>query len=89
MLPRSRYPPAGPVCPQSNHRVESNDGTSSGFPQFHTTGHEQSTLATWLDEAGYQTALVSKYFNAYPEGLVPPEGFDFPGRRYRPPGWDA
>jgi N-acetylglucosamine-6-sulfatase len=72
-----------------NHLVKSNDGTTGGFPQFHTTRHEQSTLATWLDEAGYRTALIGKYFNAYPEGLVAPEGFDFPGRRYQPPGWDA
>jgi N-acetylglucosamine-6-sulfatase len=71
-----------------NHLVKSNDGTSGGFPQFHTTGHENSTLATWLNKKGYRTALVGKYFNAYPEGLVPPEGFDFPGRHYQPPGWD-
>ena len=71
-----------------NHGVRSNDGTSGGFPQFFTTGNEASTLATWLQGAGYRTALIGKYFNAYPEGLVPPGGFSFPGERHVPPGWD-
>jgi len=71
-----------------NHLVKSNDGTSGGFPQFHVTGDEKSTLATWLHNEGYRTSLIGKYFNAYPEGLVPPEGFDFPARDYVPPGWD-
>lgn len=71
-----------------NHLVKSNDGISGGFPQFYAVGNEASTLATWLQDAGYRTALVGKYFNAYPESLVPPAGFDSPGRRYVPPGWD-
>ncbi|MBA3266481.1 MAG: sulfatase [Nocardioidaceae bacterium] len=39
---------------------------------------ETNTIATWLNNAGYRTALVGKYFNAYPFG----EGL------YTPPGWD-
>jgi N-acetylglucosamine-6-sulfatase len=39
---------------------------------------ESSTLATWLHEAGYRTALVGKYLNRYPFGRLP----------YVPPGWD-
>ena len=70
-----------------NHGVKSNDGVNGGFPKFYDVGIESSTLATWLQDGGYRTALVGKYFNAYPEGLVPPGGFDSPGRRYVPPGW--
>ncbi len=71
-----------------NHSVRSNDGTSGGFPNFFTSGAETLTLATSLKNNGYHTALVGKYFNAYPEGKVPPEGFSSPGKRYIPPGWD-
>src|SRR5689334_4754658 len=38
----------------------------------------QSTLATWLHGAGYQTALVGKYINA----------FSTWGHHSIPPGWD-
>ena len=37
-----------------------------------------STLATWLDDAGYRTGLVGKYLNRYPFGRPP----------FIPPGWD-
>ncbi len=40
---------------------------------------ESSTLATWLHDAGYRTALVGKYLNGYPFGDVP----------YVPRGWDV
>lgn len=70
-----------------NHGVRSNDGLSGGFPEFFSSGAESSTLATWLQGGGYRTALIGKYFNAYPEGLVPPAGFVSPGERYVPPGW--
>jgi N-acetylglucosamine-6-sulfatase len=39
---------------------------------------ESSTLATWLDEAGYQTAFIGKYLNGYPWDRGP----------YVPAGWD-
>ena len=42
-----------------------------GFRAF----DDRSTVATWLDEAGYRTAMLGKYFNGY-EGP------------YVPPGWD-
>lgn len=52
---------------------------SSGFPDFHLSGGEASTVAVWLKRAGYRTALMGKYLNGYPlEGH--PE--------YIPPGWD-
>jgi len=39
---------------------------------------ESRTLATWLQGAGYRTALVGKYLNGYPFGRLP----------YVPAGWD-
>jgi len=39
---------------------------------------ESSTVATWLDDAGYQTAFIGKYLNGYPWDRGP----------YVPAGWD-
>jgi N-acetylglucosamine-6-sulfatase len=38
-----------------------------GFEKFRDLGHESSTLATWLQGAGYQTAMFGKYLNGYLE----------------------
>lgn len=37
-----------------------------------------STVATWLNDAGYTTALIGKYLNGYPFGraATPPPGWD-------------
>ena len=43
-----------------------------GFDAF----DDDSTVATWLDDAGYRTALMGKYFNQYNDAY------------YVPPGWD-
>jgi N-acetylglucosamine-6-sulfatase len=64
-----------------NHGIVSNSPPEGGFTGFHEKGHENSTVATWLHDAGYRTALLGKYLNRYPEGAG--EG---PG--YVPPGWD-
>jgi arylsulfatase A-like enzyme len=53
--------------------VYSNGGTYGGFHSF----EDASTLATWLDDVGYRTGLVGKYFNGYADGS------------YIPPGWDT
>jgi arylsulfatase A-like enzyme len=50
---------------------------------FLKDGLEKSTVATWLDNAGYRTALVGKYINGYAESLN--ESGDY---RHVPPGWD-
>lgn len=48
---------------------------TGGWPVFHEAGLEDRTIAVWLKEAGYRTALVGKYLNGYddsPAGYVPP-----------------
>jgi arylsulfatase A-like enzyme len=40
---------------------------------------DSSTLATWLDAAGYRTGLFGKYLDGYQHGAV---------TGYVPPGWD-
>jgi N-acetylglucosamine-6-sulfatase len=55
-----------------HHGVKSN----SGGKRF----NDSSTVATWLDQAGYETALVGKYLNDYPFSDRPDN--------YIPPGWD-
>ena len=59
-----------------NHEVWEN---ARGFPTFKRLGHEGSTIATWLGEEGYETALLGKYLNAYDWKKDP---------RHVPPGWD-
>jgi arylsulfatase A-like enzyme len=54
-----------------NHRVETNL-VANRF-------EDSSTLATWLDAAGYETGLFGKYMNNYPWNR---------GAGYVPPGWD-
>jgi N-acetylglucosamine-6-sulfatase len=64
-----------------NHRVLRNTGDDAGFTAFHESGHESDTIATELDAAGYETALIGKYLNGYTarrqeSGYIPP-GWDF------------
>jgi N-acetylglucosamine-6-sulfatase len=67
-----------------NHRVWVNVEPSGGFWNFLDQGHENSTIATWLNAAGYDTILIGKYLNRY--------GLDRNGNRapttHVPPGWD-
>ena len=60
-----------------SHEIFASEGAAGGFEKFHRLGHESSTLATWLQEAGYRTILLGKYLNRYP----------LDDRTYRPPGW--
>jgi arylsulfatase A-like enzyme len=52
--------------------VYGNSEPHGGFGRF----DDDSTVATWLDDAGYETALMGKYLVGYPGGS------------YVPPGWD-
>src|SRR5689334_7595690 len=63
-----------------NHGVLNNTGINGGFPAFYHFGDEQSTVATWLHDAGYRTGLIGKYLNRYPKEAP---------RTYVPPGWDS
>ncbi len=62
-----------------NHQVLTNRPPNGGFQRFRALGHELSTVATWLHDAGYHTVLLGKYLNGYPQGVDP---------TYVPPGWD-
>jgi N-acetylglucosamine-6-sulfatase len=58
-----------------HHGVKINRPPEGGAPAFEDT----STIATWLDDAGYRTSFMGKYLNVY-DGLRP--------YGYIPPGWD-
>jgi N-acetylglucosamine-6-sulfatase len=60
-----------------NHGVLANAHPYGGFTYFR--GHESQTIATWLHDAGYRTALVGKYINDFPHEAA---------AEYIPPGWD-
>ncbi|HMR30609.1 MAG TPA: sulfatase [Geminicoccaceae bacterium] len=61
-----------------NHKVLTVDKSNGGFRQFRNQGSESRTVAVWLRNAGYATALVGKYINGFPDNK--PE-------TYIPPGW--
>ena len=54
-----------------------NSPPHGGYQTFAQRGDDRSTIATWLQSAGYRTAMIGKYMNGY-------------RRRYSsdiPPGW--
>lgn len=51
-----------------------------GFADVYARGLEQSTIATWLQAAGYRTVLLGKYLNGYGTTEI--------GPTYVPPGWN-
>jgi arylsulfatase A-like enzyme len=63
-----------------NHQVYGNQPPQGGFQEFFASGAENSTIATWLQQAGYYTMFLGKYMNGYPDG---------DNRTYIPPGWDV
>jgi arylsulfatase A-like enzyme len=67
-LLRGQYP--------HNTQVLGNRPPLGGFLTFRRLGHEDSTVATWLQEAGYRTAFYGKYLNGYTEFDAPPPGWD-------------
>ena len=67
-----------------NHKVWVNVPPSGGFWKFYDDKLENSTIATWLNEAGYDTILIGKYLNRY--GLA--RDGSYAPTTYVPPGWD-
>jgi N-acetylglucosamine-6-sulfatase len=61
-----------------NTKILGNEPPAGGFERFYQLGLEASTVAVWLQEAGYRTALIGKYLNGYPAEA---------SRTYVPPGW--
>jgi N-acetylglucosamine-6-sulfatase len=57
-----------------NHGVTSGSNLL-GEPRFRELGLDQSTIATWLNDAGYQTKYLGKYLNGY-KGPYIPRGWD-------------
>jgi arylsulfatase A-like enzyme len=62
-----------------NTGVETNGSANGGFETAHRLGIERSTIGTWMHDAGYRTAYIGKYLNAYPASVAD---------TYVPPGWD-
>jgi arylsulfatase A-like enzyme len=60
-----------------NTHIVGNEQPWGGFEKFRQLGLEESTVATWLQGAGYHTAMIGKYLNRY-----------VPQRDGVPPGWD-
>lgn len=61
-----------------NTGVLNNQPPDGGFQKFFSMGEEKSTIAVWLQQAGYRTMLAGKYLNGYPDKSNP---------LYIPPGW--
>lgn len=66
----------------SHTQVLTNGGDNGGYERAHTVGIENSTIATWLQAAGYHTGLIGKYLNGY--GVSKSGTPD----TYVPPGWN-
>lgn len=69
-LLRGQYP--------HNTQILSNSPPDGGFLSFLESRNETETLAVWLNRAGYDTALLGKYLNGYPQS---------DNRIYIPVGW--
>jgi len=62
-----------------NTGVLTNSLPDGGFQKAYAQGLEKETLATSLQANGYQTVLIGKYLNGYPDTA--------PDDTYIPPGW--
>jgi len=59
-----------------NHGMWHTLGEYAGWPLFQRLGHENSTVATWLNRTGYRTLYVGKYMNGYANTTRVPPGWD-------------
>jgi N-acetylglucosamine-6-sulfatase len=62
-----------------NHGTTGNKPPRGGWEKFRSDGRERSTIATWLNTAGYTTGYMGKYLNGYGHGHT---------TTYVPPGWE-
>jgi len=58
-----------------NTKIYGNSLPRGGWNKFKSRGEQRSTIATWLNGAGYQTGLFGKYMNNYTDRGIPP-GWD-------------
>ncbi|WP_260477781.1 sulfatase [Nonomuraea sp. WAC 01424] len=63
-----------------SHGVLTNTAPEGGFDRFHSLDLERSTVGTWMQQAGYRTALMGKFLNHYPGATA--------DAAYVPPGWN-
>jgi N-acetylglucosamine-6-sulfatase len=61
-----------------NSKIYGNNAPNGGFEGTYSKGIESSTVATWLQDGGYRTAMIGKYLNGYPNTAP---------TNYIPPGW--
>ncbi|HEY0665576.1 MAG TPA: sulfatase [Gallionella sp.] len=94
---RNSFVPISMCCPSRasilsgkyphNHGVHTNVTQGwGGAPAFRLNGSEQQTVAVWLQQAGYATALFGKYMNQYPE-YAPRQAAPYNSTALVPPGW--
>jgi N-acetylglucosamine-6-sulfatase len=62
-----------------NHGTLDIKPPTGGWEKFRSDGRERSTIATWLNAAGYTTGYMGKYLNGYGDGRT---------TTHVPRGWD-
>ena len=64
-----------------NHEILSNEPPRGGYAKFRFLGHEDSTMATWLQDRGYRTAFSGSTSTATATPACPPGGTSGTGWR--------
>lgn len=59
-----------------NHGVLTNFPPQGGYARFTERGLQNSTIATWLNDAGYSTFYAGKFLNGYGSTTEVPPGWD-------------
>jgi len=78
----------------NNTQIKGNNPPRGGFEKFYELGEdgEKSTIGTWLQRDGYETAFIGKYLNGYGK-TDKKKRTDYAenphlSKSYVPPGWD-